>query len=142
MPSDKKYSIWPAVFVLTVAFGVPTVLGTMEIRIARNAHAETAAIQQLQAIAKAETDYRAANQHFSTKLDELKGLPEPEKFYTFTYQPLSPESYTATAAPNQPGKHGRRYFFVDQTGTMRFDLTQPATATSAVLPPPSSKPGE
>ena len=65
MPSDKKYSIWPALFIICLAFIVPITIGTTEVRIARNAHAETVAIQQLQAIAKAENAFHEANRHFS-----------------------------------------------------------------------------
>jgi hypothetical protein len=139
MPSDKKYSIWPALFIICLAFVVPITIGTAEVRIARNAHAETSAIQQLQAIAKSENTFRDANHRFSTNVEELKDLPKPEDLYQYDYRQLSPQSYVATAAPKQPGKHGKRYFAMDETGVVRYELLRPATTTSPEVPPIGNK---
>ena len=136
MPNNKKYSIWPAVFILCVAFGLPTAIGTLEVRMARNAHAETAAVQQLEAIVTAENAYRQAHQSYSATLEEVKDLPKPESYYTYHYTFASPDAYTATAMPNQPGKHGKRYFFVDQTGAVRYEVMHAANVASPVIPPP------
>ena len=79
-------------------------------RIARNAHAETEAIQKLQAIALAENEYRKSMHRFSSSLEELKVLPDPKDLYRYDYRQISPDAYEAVAAPKQPGKHGKRYF--------------------------------
>jgi hypothetical protein len=134
MPSEKKYSIWPALFIICVAFGLPITIGTIEVRVARNAHAETVAIQQLQAIAKAENDYRHAHNRFSTNLAELSGLPQAENSYQYDYRQLSPDAYTAVAGPTQPGKHGKRYFYMDQTGAVHYELLRPAGPASPEVP--------
>ena len=140
MPSDKKkYSIWPALFIICLAFVVPITIGTMEIRIARNAHAETSAIQQLQAIAKAENAFREANHHFPASVEELKGLPKAEEYYRYDYRQTSPQSYVATAEPKQPGSHGKRYFLMNESGVVRYEVLHPATATSPEVPPIGQK---
>jgi uncharacterized membrane-anchored protein YhcB (DUF1043 family) len=139
MPSDKKYSIWPALFIICLAFVVPITIGTAEVRIARNAHAETTAIQQLQAIAKAENAFRDVNHHFSSSLEELKDLPKVADLYQYDFRQVSPQSYLATAAPKQPGKQGKRYFAMDESGVVRYEVLRPATNTSPEVPPIGQK---
>ncbi len=136
MPTDKKYSLWPALIIVCFAFGLPLTIGTFEVRIARNAHAEASALDQLQSIAKAEAAYRSMHNSFAPALEDLKDLPKPEGFYTYALRQLSPTAYVVTASPTEPGKHGKRYFFLDQTGTIRYEVLHPATATSPVIPPP------
>ncbi|HEY3928500.1 MAG TPA: hypothetical protein VGL89_09010 [Candidatus Koribacter sp.] len=132
--AEKKYSIWPAIVVLVVAFGVPTAIGTIEVRIARNAHAESAAIQQMEAIVKAENAYHAEHQSYSATLDAIRDLPKPENYYAYHYMFLSPDKYAATAQPNYPGKYGRRYFYTDQTGEVRYEVMKEAGAGSEAVP--------
>jgi len=135
MPSDKKYSIWPALIIIVLAFGVPATIGTLEIRIAHNAHAETAAVLHLRAIARSENDYRKTNNGFSLKLEDLKDLPKPDDFYMIRYRQATPDSYIVMAWPKQPGKNGKRYFFMDQTGVVRYEVMQPAGPASEEVPP-------
>jgi type IV pilus assembly protein PilA len=62
--------------------------------------------------------------------------------YTFTYAGADPiatpspscanpgfNSFTINAEPDVRGKTGQRSFYTDQSGTIRFNATQPATAT-------------
>ena len=139
MPKDKKYSIWPAAFIICLAFLAPVTIGTIELRIARNAHAETDAIQKLQAIALAENEYRKSMNRFSSSLEELKVFPRSEDFYRYDYRQLSPDSYETVAAPKQSGKHGKRFFYVNQTGVVHYEFLRPATATSPEVPPIGNK---
>ena len=139
MPSAKKYSIWPALIILCLAFIAPITIGTIEVGIARNAHAETAAIARLQAISKAENDYRKANNGFSPRLEDLKDLPKPEDFYKYGYRQATADSYIAMAWPVQPGKHGKRFFFMDQSGVVRYEVMHPATPASNEVPPIEKK---
>jgi uncharacterized membrane-anchored protein YhcB (DUF1043 family) len=139
MPKDKKYSIWPATFIICLAFVAPVTIGTIELRIARNAHAETDAIQKLQAIALAENEYRKSINRFSSSLEELKVLPNPEDSYRYDYRQLSPDAYEAVAAPKQPGKHGKRFFYLDQSGVVHYEILRPATITSPEVPPTGNK---
>ncbi|WP_041855327.1 hypothetical protein [Candidatus Korobacter versatilis] len=139
METPKKSAPWLVVVILVVAFGLPIAIGTMEVRIARNAQAETAAVDYLNAVAKAENDYRKANDTFAAKLDDLKGLPASVGPYKIGYKKVTPDSYLAMAWPLQPGNHGRRYFFLDQTGVVRYELMKPAGPGSEPVPTAEKK---
>lgn len=134
MAPDQKYSLWPALTIIVLALAAPITIGTFEMRVARNAHAETAAIEQLHAIAQAENDYRKANNGYSANLADLKDLPKPENFYKIGYRQLSPDMYIAMAWPYEPGKHGKRYFFMDQSGIVRYEVMHPAGPFSNEVP--------
>ena len=60
--------------------------------------------------------------------------------YTFTYAPSKPggtstyEAFTVNADPISPSVTGIRYFFVDQTNVLRFNLGGPANASSQPVP--------
>ena len=139
MSTEKKSGLWPATVVIVLGIGVPLTIGSVELRIARNAHAETAAIEQLQTIAKAEDQYRRSNGSFSPQLDDLKGLPKPESFYRYSYRPTAPGAYVVTAAPVDPNRHGRRSFYMDQSGVVRYELAREAGPTSSPVPPIGQK---
>ena len=134
MDTKKKSSPGLIAIILVVAFGLPIAIGWMEIRMARNAQAETGAIDYLKAVAKTETDYRKANDTFAEKLDDLKGLPKPDGTYKIGYKKVTSDSYLAMAWPTRPGKHGRRYFFMDQTGLVRYEVMHPAGPMSPEVP--------
>ena len=59
--------------------------------------------------------------------------------YRFEYVPVTTDpagnvlSYTIAAAPVQPGTTGQRYFFTDQTGTIRASASGTADATSVPI---------
>jgi prepilin-type N-terminal cleavage/methylation domain-containing protein len=61
--------------------------------------------------------------------------------YTFIYNPVDVNGdgkidvYTLNANPTVPGQTGDRYFFVDQTNVIRFNIGSPATASSTPVPP-------
>src|SRR4051794_25680590 len=99
MQTDKKSSPWILAVILILAFGLPIAVGTMEVRMARNAQAETTAIDYLHDIAKAEKDYRKANDGFAASLGDLKGLPATDTFYKIGYRQVSRDSYIAMAWP-------------------------------------------
>ncbi len=126
METKKKTAPWLIAVVLLIAFGAPVAVGILEVRIARNAQAETAAIDYLKAVAKAQNDYRKANDTFAANLDDLKGLPSADTTYKIGYKKVTPDAYLVMAWPTQPGKRGRRYFFLDQTGVVRYDVMRPA----------------
>jgi hypothetical protein len=136
MPSEKKYSLWPATIIICLAFVAPVTIGTIEVRTARNSHAETSAMQHLQAIAKAEVAYQQSHGEYPTTLDALNGLPAADPYYRYDYRKISASAYTITAAPREPGKHGKRFFYMDQAGVVRYELLRPATATSPEAPLP------
>ncbi len=134
MKTKQKNAPWMIAIILVLAFGLPIGIGVLEVRIARNASAETAAIGYLQAVAKAQNDYRKANDTFAIKLDDLKGLPVLDGTYKVGYKKVTSDSYRAMAWPTQPGKYGRRYFFMDQSGVVRFEVMQPAGPMSQEVP--------
>jgi hypothetical protein len=135
MLSEKKYSIWPALAIICLAFIAPITIGTIEVRIARNTHAETAAILQIKSIAKAENEYRRINNRFSTNLEDLKDLPKADETYQYNYRQLSPDAYEAVAGPRQPGNHGKRFFYMNQTGIVHYEILHPAGPASPEVPP-------
>jgi hypothetical protein len=135
MPSEKKYPFWPALLIVCLAFLAPVTIGIFEVRVARNSHAESAAIDHLQAIARAEDSLRQVTGQYSAALDAVKDLPAAEPYYSYDYRQLSPSTYVATATPHEPGKHGKRFFYVDQSGVVRYEVLHPASATSPVVPP-------
>jgi prepilin-type N-terminal cleavage/methylation domain-containing protein len=57
--------------------------------------------------------------------------------YVFTYAPVAAgglnQTYTVLADPQVPGTTGQRHFFTDQTGVIRTDPVQTATATSTPI---------
>lgn len=60
--------------------------------------------------------------------------------YVFTYTPVDSngdgqmDSYTITAAPFTPGQTGDRYFYVDQSNVIRYNVGAAATAASTPIP--------
>lgn len=136
MPSEKKYSPWPAIIIVCLAFAAPVTIGTIEMRVARNSRAETAAIEHLQSIAKAQAAYRQSTGQYSASPETLSGLPAADPYYQYTYRKLSDAKYDVSAKPRQPGKHGTRFFYLDESGVVRYDLHGPATARSPEVPVP------
>jgi len=60
--------------------------------------------------------------------------------YSFVYNAVDSDSdgkmdsYTVRANPIAPGQTGDRYFYVDQTNVVRFNLTGPAGASDDPVP--------
>jgi prepilin-type N-terminal cleavage/methylation domain-containing protein len=58
--------------------------------------------------------------------------------YTFVYSSAPPSSgviyaYAVSANPTSPGTSGQRYFYVDQTGVVRYNTTAAAGATDTPI---------
>ena len=54
--------------------------------------------------------------------------------YTFSYGAATPyQQYSIQASPITPGVTGQRYFFTDQSGVIRVNLTSPAVAADNPL---------
>ena len=45
----------------------------------------------------------------------------------------SPDTWSLTADPEVPGVSGDRYFYTDESGVIRFDMSATATSTSSPL---------
>lgn len=60
--------------------------------------------------------------------------------YTFIYTPIDSDgngqvdAFTVNANPVTRGQTGERYFFVDQTNVIRFNIGGPATSSSTPVP--------
>lgn len=60
--------------------------------------------------------------------------------YVFTYNPVDSngdgqvDTWTITAAPFVPGQTGDKYFFVDLSNVIRYNVGAPATASSTPIP--------
>ena len=60
--------------------------------------------------------------------------------YTFAYAPVDTDGngqfdqFSVIANPITPGISGQRYFFVDHSNVLRFDLSGPANANSTPIP--------
>jgi hypothetical protein len=134
MPTDRK-SFWLPLIIIVIAFGLPLTISLIELRVARNAHAETSAIRYLESVANAENDYRKPHQGYTNSLAELPNLPKPEPYYRYDYLKTATDGYVITAEPTDPGKHGRRYFYMDQSGVITYEVLHPATPKSPEAPP-------
>jgi prepilin-type N-terminal cleavage/methylation domain-containing protein len=53
--------------------------------------------------------------------------------YLFKIVTADPFTWSAQASPASPGKSGDRYFFVDESGVIRFATNQPATSTNSAI---------
>jgi type IV pilus assembly protein PilA len=62
----------------------------------------------------------------------LANDPATKSGYVFTYT-STVGSYTLTAAPVNVGSSGQRYFFTDQSDTIRYNVSAPATASSSPI---------
>jgi hypothetical protein len=62
-------------------------------------------------------------------LDRVLGAASPSKAgYAFALARPGPKAYAITAAPLEPGTTGKRFFYTDQTGVIRYNNAAPATA--------------
>ncbi|MFQ5724593.1 MAG: DUF4190 domain-containing protein, partial [Terriglobia bacterium] len=99
--------------------------------------------------------YRIVHGRYPATLDELASPPSGEpanletlnleevlatKYgYVFEYIPQDTDGdgwwdeYTITAAPTAPRRTGRRYFFMDSSGTLRVETNRPAGPDSPLL---------
>ena len=126
-----------AVAVLSIV-AVVAIPGLPQARISAN---ERSAIGTLKTITVSGGHYRARFGSFPTSLSDLvnagyidSGGSSPFKAgYTFTYTRSSDEHFEATAQPTRPGETGIRYFFVDDSGVIRFSKLGPAGGGSPRL---------
>ncbi|HEX9761197.1 MAG TPA: prepilin-type N-terminal cleavage/methylation domain-containing protein [Candidatus Acidoferrales bacterium] len=121
---------------------------------------EASAVAALRVIATTQVSYQSTyGQGFAPSLDALgppSGGAEPstsaadlidsvlasgiKSGYSFVYNAIDTDSdgsvdaYTVNANPVAPGQTGDRYFYVDQTNVVRFNLTGPAGTTDDPVP--------
>jgi prepilin-type N-terminal cleavage/methylation domain-containing protein len=132
-----------AIILIIAAIAIPNLMAS---RMAAN---ESSAVQEARAITTAEVVYHTQyGIGFSAQLTDLgdggvvsstsAGLIDSvlaagtKGGYSFLYVPLNQDSsnhyqnFTLNANPLDPGHSGRKYFYTDQTGVIRVNLTAPA----------------
>ena len=122
-----------AVIAIIAAMAIPALLNS---RMAAN---ESSAIASLRTISTLNERYRVRFSAYAGSLNNMttsgfidsnlgSGL---KSGYTYSYTG-GPSTFSCSAGPESPGASGRRYFFVDLTGVIRFSTT--GTASSASTP--------
>ncbi|MBU2541032.1 MAG: type II secretion system GspH family protein [Candidatus Omnitrophica bacterium] len=124
-----------AIIALLAAIAIPNLL-----RARLNAN-ESASIAAMQTLSTAAQSYRSANPSYPTNLAALSNATPPyidsvlaggtKSGYAFILTGTT-NAFTATAAPSTVGTTGNRYFFVDESGVVRY--ASGAAATSASSP--------
>jgi len=126
-----------AVILIIAAIAIPNLMAS---RMAAN---ESSAVQQTRAITTAEVVYSTQyNIGFASQLSYLGdggSICSTKSGYIFNYTALNPDvstyyqSFTLNANPSNPGYSGRKFFFSDQTGVIRVNLTAPSTAADPAI---------
>jgi type IV pilus assembly protein PilA len=122
-----------AIIAIIAAIAVPSLL---KARIAGN---EASGISSLRTLTTVNEQYRTRFQAYSDTLANLEAAgfidsvlsSGTKSGYDFTYTGGT-DTWNCTGDPSTPGTTGDRFFFVDQTGVVRFSQT--ATATAADEP--------
>ena len=138
MRSNKGFTlielmIVVAIIAIIAAIAIPSLLN------ARKAGNEASGISSLRTLTTVNEQYRTRFQAYAAALTKLSAedyidsvLGSGSKSgYSFTYAGGT-NTWTCAADPSTPGTTGDRYFFVDQTGVIRFSSS--ATATAADPP--------
>jgi prepilin-type N-terminal cleavage/methylation domain-containing protein len=128
-----ELAIVVAVTAIMAAMAIPNLLN------ARTATNESATISNLRTLHSVNEQYSVRFRRYASSLSDLQAAGYADgnltagakQGYTFTYTG-TPYTFACTADPSDPGQSGRRYFFLDHTGVVRFSST--GTATSADQP--------
>lgn len=127
-----------AIIALLAAIAIPNLL-----RARLNAN-ESAAIAAMQTVSTGAQSYRSANPTYPTGLDNLAddtppyidsvigNTPYQKQGYTFSLVG-STNSFSATGSPTSVGTTGSRYFFVDQSGVVRYSTTSSINSASSPI---------
>ncbi len=123
-----------AIIAIIAAIAIPSLLN------ARKAGNEASSISSLRTLTTVNEQYRTRFQAYAGSLANLSAANYIDSVlgggaksgYTFTYGGGS-NTWTCSTDPSTPGTTGDRYFFVDQTGVIRFSSTTTATAASSPI---------
>ena len=126
-----------AIIAIIAAIAIPSLLN------ARKAGNEASAISSLRTLTTVNEQYRTRFQAYPDVLGSLQAegyidtvlAAGAKSGYTFTYAPGAnvTAEWTCTANPTSFQVTGDRYFFVDQSGVIRFDAAVAATVGSAPI---------
>ena len=132
-----------AIIAIIAAIAIPNLIE------ARKGSNEAAAIGALRTLTTAQALFREGDKDKDTTLDYATTMGElktanlidgvlgsgTKQGYVFTVGSAGGAQFTwsATASPASPGKSGDRYFFVDESGVIRFATTAVATSTDTAI---------
>ena len=117
-----------AIIAIIAAIAIPSLLN------ARKAGNEASAISSLRTLTTVNEQYRTRFQAYTDALATLntEGYIDSvlaggtKSGYTFGYTAVDANRWNCTADPTTAGTTGDRFFFVDQSGVIRFNATQQA----------------
>jgi len=129
-----------AIILIIAAIAIPNLLRS---KMAAN---EASAVGSLRTINTSSVAYSTTYGNYPTKLSDLGPSTAPtstaadlidsalvtgsKSGYSFTYAaPNTYQQYSITGSPITPGVTGQRYFFTDQSGVIRVNLTGTAKST-------------
>jgi len=133
-----------AIILIIAAIAIPNLLRS---KMAAN---EASAVGSLRTINTSGVAFSITYGNFPTKLTDLGPSTAPtstaadlidsalvtgtKSGYTFSYTAASTyQQYSIQAGPVNQGVTGQRYFFTDQSGVIRVNLSSPATSTDNPL---------
>jgi type II secretory pathway pseudopilin PulG len=133
-----------AIIAIIAAIAIPNLIE------ARKSGNESAAIGALRTVSTAQTLFREADRDGNDTLDYAAGLANLSTFqlidpvlgagtkqgyvFSITRSSANPEfQWNCTAGPSAPGTSGTRYFYIDETGVIRFETNTAAGSTSPAL---------
>ena len=141
MSSQRGFS-WIELLVVLVIMGIIAAIAIPRLHEAEMSGNESAAISSLRTIVTAQVAYNItsgtgnyssdlATLSNATLIDSVLGTGIKEGYvYTCTG---NEDFFVVTAAPQVPEQTGRRYFFADQSGVIRYSTDGPATVSSQAL---------
>jgi len=133
-----------AIILIIAAIAIPNLLRS---KMAAN---EASAVGSLRTINTSSVAFSTTYGNYPTKLSDLGPSTAPSSTaadlidsalvtgsksgYTFSFTAGSAyQSYSLIASPTTPGVTGQRYFFTDQSGVIRFNLTQTAASSDSPI---------
>jgi len=133
-----------AIILIIAAIAIPNLLRS---KMAAN---ESSAVGSMRTINTSSVAFSTTYGNYPTKLSDLGPSTAPtstaadlidsalvtgsKSGYTFTFSAASPyQSYSLQAGPTTPGVTGQRYFFTDQSGVIRYNLSQTAASTDSPI---------
>jgi len=123
-----------AIIAIIAAIAIPSLLN------ARKAGNEASAVSSLRTLTTVSETYRSRFQSYAGTLGQLSASNYIDNVlgsgtkagYSFNYTGTA-DSWTCTASPVATGTTGDRYFFVDNSGVIRFSSSGPATSASGAI---------
>ncbi len=122
-----------AIIAIIAAIAIPSLMN------ARKSGNEASAISSLRTLTTVNEQYRNRFQAYADSLGSLSAVGYIDSVlgsgtksgYVFTYAAATATpTWQCTASPATTGVTGDRYFYVDQSGVIRFSLTGAATSAS------------